>query len=142
MERIVTFSEGEWRKMCYLINELRINVHTVPDCPSKFDSQRIIANLEKLIGTGPREVPFEECAIYFEDAEDVEYIKADRDNYKRKFDEFCTLTHRLKDTLLGPNWYVTDSCGEPQCSEIIIDEIIAKYGKAEKPKNKGLFWRK
>lgn len=89
-------------------------------------------------------VPFEENLIYFEDAseEDIECIKSDRDDYKRRFNEFCSLTHRLKDALLGPNWYVTDSCGEPQCSEIIIDEIIAKYGKAEKPKKKWLFWGK
>ena len=51
--------------------------------------------------------------------------------YKKGFDTLVELIHRLKNSLLGEGWYIGGSCGEPQASEIIVDEILNKYGKAK-----------
>lgn len=47
-------------------------------------------------------------------------------NYKAEFDRLVNAVHKLKNAMLGENYYVVDSCGEPLASEIIIDEIINK----------------
>lgn len=56
-----------------------------------------------------------------------EHYQLEDDDYKQRFLDFCRLTDKLKDAFLGPDYYINCSCGEPQASEIIIDEIIRKY---------------
>ena len=48
------------------------------------------------------------------------------------------MTDRLKDAFLGEGYYIGGSCGEPQASEIIINEIIEKF--APKPKKPNKNW--
>ena len=81
---------------------------------------------------------YKDCVWRNEEERELSYeeLLEDRDFYKKRFQEFCGLTHRLRDELL-PGYYVTDSCGEPQASEVIIDEIIRKYGAVKKTNKTG-----
>lgn len=74
---------------------------------------------------------------------ELEMLVAERDYYARVFMTFCRLTDKLKDAFLGSDYYITDPVGEPQASEIIIDEVIRKYAprKHEKPTKKRIFNR-
>ena len=71
-----------------------------------------------------------------------EELEADRDYYKKRFKEMVDLTHKLKNAFLGEGYYICFSCGEPQASEIIIEEIIEKFApKQEKPNKNWIFNR-
>ena len=76
--------------------------------------------------------PSEEEKISYEE------LEADRDDYKKRFKQMVYLTNKLKNAFLGENYYISCSCGEPQASEIIIDEIIDKF--APKPKKPNKNW--
>ena len=79
---------------------------------------------------------YKDCVWRNEEEHEMSYeeLLKDRDFYKERFEEFCYLTKKLKDAFLGPGYFVGCSCGEPQASEIIIDEIIKKYKPVEKKK--------
>jgi hypothetical protein len=76
---------------------------------------------------------YKDCVWRNEEPHELSYeeLLEDRDFYKKRFKEFCKLTDRLRVELLGPGYYVTFSCGEPQASEVIIDEVIRKYGRGK-----------
>ena len=79
---------------------------------------------------------YKDCVWRNEEEHELSYeeLLEDRDFYKKRFQEFCKLTDRLRVELLGPGYYVGCSCGEPQASEVIIDEVIRKYKPAGKKK--------
>lgn len=75
-----------------------------------------------------------------------EELLADRDDYKKRFKQAIDLIHKLKNRFLGEGYYVTDSCGEPQASEVIIDEILNKFAPNPKEPTKNWifnrFWQR
>lgn len=71
-----------------------------------------------------------------------EELEADRDDYKKRFKQMVNLTEKLKNAFLGEGYYIGGSCGEPQASEIIVDEIISKFApKPNKPSKNWIFNR-
>lgn len=81
------------------------------------------------------------CGKKMEEKMTYEELEADRNDYKKRFKQMVALTGKLKNAFLGEGYYIGGSCGEPQASEIIVDEIISKFApKPKEPKKPSKNW--
>lgn len=54
--------------------------------------------------------------------------------YKMKYNQLSACINKLKDHLLGENWYIADAIDGTTACEIITDEICSRYKNVNKSK--------
>lgn len=52
--------------------------------------------------------------------------------YRMKYNKLSACIHKLKDHLLGENWYIADAVDGTTACEIITDEICSRYRNVNK----------
>lgn len=58
--------------------------------------------------------------------------------YRMKYNQLSACIHKLKDHLLGKNWYIADAVDETTACEIITEEICERYRNVNDETNKAL----